>query len=66
MDSSEIVLEKHISVKAVADLSGNNVQYLRRRLGTDRLDGIEIRQVWLVKLESLETYTRNGQSVGDR
>jgi hypothetical protein len=64
--AGEIVLEKHISVKAAAEFSSYSIQYLRRLLRTDRLEGIKIGQIWLIKLASLETYLRNGQMVGDR
>ena len=66
IDSPEVVLERHISVKAAAQFSGFNIQYLRRLLRSGRLEGIKIGQVWLIKLTSLETYARNGQIVGDR
>jgi excisionase family DNA binding protein len=65
-DCPEGVLEKHISVKAAAECSGYNTQYLRRLLRTGRLDGTKIGQVWLIRLASLETYLRSGQLVGDR
>jgi hypothetical protein len=64
--ASEIVLEKHISVKAGAELSGYNIQYLRRLLRTGRLEGIKIGQVWLINMASLETYLRKGRVVRDR
>ena len=51
------MLEKHISVKAAAEFSGYNVQYLRRLLGTDRLESIKIGQVWLIKLATLRKGT---------
>ena len=60
-----IVLEKHVSVKAAAGFSGYNVQYLRRLLRNGHLEGIKIGQIWLIKMTSLETYSRNGQMVGD-
>lgn len=66
VDSPGFVLEKHISVKAAAEFSGYSIQYLGRLMRTDRLEGIKIGQVWLIKLASLETYARNGQMVGDR
>ena len=66
IDSPEIVLERHVSVKAAAEFSGYNIQYLRRLLRAGQLEGIKIGQVWLIKLASLETYARNGQMVGDR
>ena len=51
--SSEIVLEKHVSVKAAAEFSAYNIQYLRRLLRAGQLEGLKIGQVWLVKLASL-------------
>ena len=39
------VLEKHLSVKAAAEYSGYNGQYLRRLLRAGRLDGTRIGQV---------------------
>jgi excisionase family DNA binding protein len=65
-DSPEFVLEKHISVKAAAELSGYSIQYLRRLLRNDRLEGTKIGQVWLIKLASFESYLRHGQMLRDR
>jgi excisionase family DNA binding protein len=64
--SPEVVLEKHVSVKAAAECSGYSVQYLRRLLRQDRLEGVKIGQVWLINLASLEAYLRSGQMVLDR
>ena len=61
-----IVLEKHVSVKAAAEFSGYNIQYLRGLLRSGHLEGTKIGQVWLIKLASLEAYARNVQTVGDR
>ena len=56
-----VVLEKHLSVKATAEYSGYNTQYLRRMLRADRLEGTRIGQVWLIELASLEGHLRNGR-----
>jgi excisionase family DNA binding protein len=64
--SPEVVLEKHISVKAAAEFSGYNVQYLRRLLRNGRLEGIKIGQVWLIEMASLDHYLRNGNLQRDR
>ena len=64
--AAEVVLEKHISVKAAAEFSGYNSQYLRRLLREGRLDGIKIGQIWLINLNSFQAYVRYGQMVGDR
>ena len=62
----EVVLDRHISVKAAAEFSGYSIQYLRRLLRSGWLDGVKIGQVWLIKLASMEMYLRNGQMVRDR
>ena len=54
--SPEMVLEKHLSVKAAAEISGYSIQYLRRLLREGLLEGIKIGQVWLIKMASLDTY----------
>jgi excisionase family DNA binding protein len=66
VDSPEIVLEKHISVKAAAEFSGYSIQYLRRLLRNGRLEGIKIGQVWLIEMASFDRYLRNGQMLRDR
>ena len=64
--SSGVVLERHLSVKAAAEYSGYNEQYLRRLLRAGRLQGVKIGQVWLIKLASLEAHLQKGQIVQDR
>jgi excisionase family DNA binding protein len=64
-DSPEFVLEKHISVKAAAEISGYSIQYLRRLLRNGRLEGIKIGQVWLIKLASLDAYMKRATYMGD-
>lgn len=64
--SPGMVLEKHISVKAAADYSGYSLQYLRRLLREDLLDGIKIGQVWLIRMASLDAYLKCAISMGDR
>jgi excisionase family DNA binding protein len=63
--AGEIVLEKHISVKAAAEISGYSIQYLRRLLRTGQLEGMKIGQVWLIKLASLEAYLKGATCMGD-
>ena len=60
------VLEEHLSVRAAAEYSGYNEQYLRRLLRAGRLDGTRIGQVWLIKLASLEAHLRVGQLSRDQ
>jgi len=61
-----IVLDSHISVKAAAEYSGYNVQYLRRLLRAGILDGIKIGQVWLIRLASLEKHLQCTVNTTDR
>ena len=64
--SSGVVLERHLSVRAAAETSGYNEQYLRRLLRAGRLQGVKIGQVWLIRLASLEAHLRKGQTAQDR
>ena len=64
--AGEIVLEKHISVKAAAEFSGYSIQYIRRLLRSGRLEGIKIGQVWLIQLASLEAYLKRAGLMSDR
>jgi hypothetical protein len=62
----QIWVDKHISVKAAAEISGYSIQYLRRLLRNDRLEGIKIGQEWLIKMASFGSYLRRGQMLYDR
>ena len=44
-NSTGILVEKHISVQAAAELTGYNIQYLRRLLRYGKLEGIKIGQI---------------------
>ena len=66
LESSGVVLERHLSVKAAAKTSGYNEQYLRRLLRAGRLQGVKIGQVWLIRLASLEAHLSRGHAAQDR
>ena len=55
-----------MSVRAAAEYSGYNVQYLRRLLRFGELDGIKIGQVWLVRIASLDLYLERASGRDDR
>jgi len=55
-NSKPFVLENCLSVKAAAEYSGYNQQYLRRLLRLEKLAGVKLGQVWLIKMVSLESY----------
>ena len=61
-----VILEKYITVQAAAEISGYNAQYLRRLLRAEKLDSVKVGQMWLIKLESLESYTERAGQVTDR
>jgi excisionase family DNA binding protein len=64
-DNSQI-LQKHISVQTIANVTGNNIQYLRRLLRSGTLEEVKIGQIWLIELESLEAYLLHVESTSDR
>ena len=55
-NSTGIDQEKYITVESAADLSGYNVQYLRRLLRARKIESIKIGQMWLIRFKSFETY----------
>ena len=61
-----ILLEKHISVQAASDVTGYNIQYLRRMLRSGTLEGIKIGQIWLIEMDALEAYLKSVESTSDR
>jgi len=63
--STEQVIVNHISVQAATEISGYNVQYLRRLLRAGKLDGVKVGQVWLVSLDSLQEYFGSALSSND-
>ncbi len=65
-NSTEILVEKNISVQAAAEKTGYNIQYLRRLLRSGKLDGIKIGQLWLIEMQSLETYLQRVENTTDR
>jgi len=64
--SSGIILDRFISVQAAAEISGYNVQYLRRLLRAGKLEGIKIGQVWLICLASFEGHIQLAMKASDK
>ena len=50
------LINNHITVQVAAEITGYNVQYLRRLLRAQRMEAIKIGQIWLVDLVSLQEY----------
>jgi excisionase family DNA binding protein len=65
-NSTGVILEKYITVQAAAKISGYNTQYLRRLLRSEKLDSVKVGQMWLIKLESLESFIKRAGQVTDR
>ena len=61
-----ILINGHLTVQAAADETGYNMQYLRRLLRSGKLQGIKIGQIWLIEMQSLETYIQYVESTSDR
>ena len=63
--NSPVVLNNLISVKDASEYSGYSLQYIRRLLRLEKLDGLKLGQQWLIKIESLETFLENAVSSKD-
>jgi len=61
-----ILIQRHLTVQAAADVTGYNIQYLRRILRSGTLKGIKIGQMWLIDMKSLEAYLQQVESTSDR
>jgi excisionase family DNA binding protein len=65
-NSTGILTEKYITVQAAAEITGYNVQYLRRLLRLRKLGGVKVGQVWLIKMDSLRTLLKRAQNTSDK
>ena len=65
-NSTGILVKKYISVQAAAEVTGYNTQYLRRLMRSGKLEGIKIGQLWLIEMQSLETYLQHVETTSDR
>jgi excisionase family DNA binding protein len=54
--NSTILSDKFITAQAAAEFTGYNIQYIRRILHAGKLGNIKVGQVWLIKLDSLNSY----------
>ena len=58
-------IDNHITVQEASEITGYNVQYLRRLLRAEKLEAIKIGQIWLVNLASLQVYFSSAISSND-
>ncbi len=56
----------HLTVQAAADVTGYNIQYLRRLLRSGTLEGVKIGQMWLIDMEALAAYLDHVDTTSDR
>jgi excisionase family DNA binding protein len=61
-----VLIHQHITVQAAADVTGYNIQYLRRMLSSGALKGIKIGHMWLIDMESLGKYLEHVEQTSDR
>jgi hypothetical protein len=61
-----ILINRRVTVQFAAEVTGYNIQYLCRMLRSVTLKGIKIGQVWLIEMQSLETYLQHVESASDR
>ena len=61
-----IFINQHITVQVAAEVTGYNIQYLRRLLRSGTMKGVKIGQMWLIDMESLEAYIKHVERTSDR
>ena len=61
-----ILTNRHITVQAAAEVTGYNIQYLRRILRSGALKGSKIGQMWLIEMDALEAYLKRVETTSDR
>ncbi len=61
-----VLNSKHITVQAAAEVTGYNIQYLRRILRSGVLEGCKIGQMWLIDMQALEAYLHRTESTSDK
>jgi excisionase family DNA binding protein len=60
------LINEHVTVLAAADVTGYNIQCLRRLLRSGKLEGIKIGQLWLIEMQSLDPYLKRVKTTSDR
>ena len=64
--NTDILVSRHITVQSAANVTGYNIQYLRRMLRSGALKGIKIGQMWLIEMVALEAYLNRVEITSDR
>ena len=63
---TRVFINPHITVRAAAEVTGYNIQYLRRMLRSGALSGVKIGQMWLIEMCDLDAYLERVESTSDR
>ena len=61
-----VFINQHITVQASAEVTGYNIQYLRRMLRSGALEGVKIGQMWLIEMDALESHLKRMENTSDR
>ena len=61
-----IFINQHITMQAAAEVTGYNIQYLRRMLRCGALKGVKIGQMWLIEMDALKEYLKRVENTSDR
>ena len=60
-----VVTDNYVTAQAASDLTGYNIQHIRRLCYAGRLKAIHIGRSWLIRVDSLEWYLNVIVSNGD-
>ena len=60
------IVNNCITVKTAETISGYSNQYLRRLLRLNKLQGVKIGQMWLIEMQSIESYLDLQNCTSDR
>jgi len=60
-----VIVEDCVTAEAAAQITGYNIQHVRRLCFAGKLDAFHVGRAWLIKVESLESYLREVVGEGD-
>jgi excisionase family DNA binding protein len=61
-----IILDGCVTAEAAAELTGYNIQHIRRLAFAGKLDALKAGRSWLIKIESLNSYLERISRINDR
>lgn len=63
---NNFILNNLIPVKAAAEMTGYNIQYLRRMLRNGKIQGVKVGQMWMIDVEFLRMYLLQAVKTEDK